>query len=54
MGKQTDLGTTWEDGMNDWHKKFDPKINNGLYNAKIRLFRPFKIALFSMAKKHEF
>ena len=39
---------------NDWHKKFDPKMRSGPYNAKIRVFRPLKIALFSMAEKHEF
>ena len=39
---------------NNWHKKFDPKMNNNPYNTKLRVFQPFKIALFSMAEKHEF
>ena len=37
-----------------WHEKFDPKVKSGPYNAKIRVFRPLKIVLFSMAEKHVF
>ena len=39
---------------NHWHEKFDPKVKSGPYNAKIRVFRPLKIALFSMVEKQEF